>query len=92
MSCGVGRRCSLDPALLWLWRRLVATAPIQPLPWEPPYAARAAKEMAKRQKKKKKILISCVLLWLQTDSLPVLSAYLYALAHSVLGLVFILFL
>ena len=21
MSCGVGRRCSLDPALLWLWPR-----------------------------------------------------------------------
>ena len=22
MSCGVGRRCGSDPALLWLWRRL----------------------------------------------------------------------
>jgi len=32
----------LDPALLWLWRRPVATAPIQPLAWEPPYAAGAA--------------------------------------------------
>ena len=38
MSCGVGRRCGLDPALLWLWRRLAATAPIRPLAWEPPYA------------------------------------------------------
>ena len=29
MSCGVGRRCSLDLAnlvLLWLWHRLAATA------------------------------------------------------------------
>ena len=26
-----------DPALLWLWRRLAATALIQPLAWEPPY-------------------------------------------------------
>ena len=28
MSCGVGCRCGLDPLLLWLWHRLVATAPI----------------------------------------------------------------
>ena len=41
-------------ALLWLWRRLVAIAPIRPLAWEPPYAAGAAPEMAERQKKKKK--------------------------------------
>ena len=39
-----------DPALLWLWRRPAATAPIQPLPWETPYAAGAA---LKRQKEKK---------------------------------------
>ena len=36
-----------DPALLWLWRRSVATAPTRPLAWKPPYAARAAQEMAK---------------------------------------------
>ena len=36
MSCGVGRRRGSDPELLWLWRRLAATAPIQPLAWEPP--------------------------------------------------------
>ena len=52
MSCGVGRRRGSDPALLWLWHRLAATAPIGPLAWEPPYAAGAAQEMAKRQKKK----------------------------------------
>jgi len=52
MSCGVGHRCGLDPALLRLWCRLVATAPIQPLAWEPPYAMGSAQEMAKRQKKK----------------------------------------
>ena len=54
MSCGVGRRHGSDPMLLWLWHRLAATAPIRPLAWEPPYAARVAQEMAKRQKKKKK--------------------------------------
>jgi len=53
VSCGVGCRCGLDPALLWLWRRLAATAPIRPLDWERAYAAGAALEMAKRQKKKK---------------------------------------
>ena len=53
MSCGVGCGCSSDPELLWLWCRLVATAPIGPLAWEPPYAVGAAQEMAKRQKKEK---------------------------------------
>ena len=47
MSFRVGHRCSSDPALLWLWRRLVATAPILPLAWEPPYATGVA---LKRQK------------------------------------------
>ena len=52
MSCGVGCRLGSDPALLWLWRRLAATAPIGPLAWEAPYAAGAAQEMAKKKKKK----------------------------------------
>ena len=38
MSCGVGHRRGLDLVLLWLWRRLEATALIRPLAWEPPYA------------------------------------------------------
>ena len=50
MSCGVGRRHSSDLALLWLWHRLAAAAPIRPLAWEPPYAVGAAQEKAKRQK------------------------------------------
>ena len=61
MSCGAGGRHGSDPALLWLWRRPVATAPIQPLAWEPPYAAGAAQEIAtttttkdERQKKRQK--------------------------------------
>ena len=53
MSCGVGCRHSSDPTLLWLWCRPVATAPIGPLAWEPPYAAGAAQEIPKRPKKKK---------------------------------------
>ena len=51
--CGVGCRRGWDPELLWLWRRLAATAPIRPLAWEPPYATGVALEKAKRQKKKK---------------------------------------
>ena len=39
---------------LWLWRRPVATAPIQPLPWEPPYAVAVALKRQKEKKKKKK--------------------------------------
>ena len=31
MSCGVGCRRGSDPALVWLWRRLAATAPIGPV-------------------------------------------------------------
>ena len=49
MSCGVGQRHGLDPALLWLRCRPAATAVIPPLPWELPYAAGVA---LKRQKKK----------------------------------------
>ena len=51
MSCGVGQRSGFDLLLLWLWRRLVAIAPIRPLAWEPPYAMGAALE--KGQKKKR---------------------------------------
>ena len=42
MSCGVGHTCGLDPILLWLWGKLAATALIQPLALELPYAMGAA--------------------------------------------------
>ena len=41
-SCGVGPRHSLDLALLWLWCRPAAAAPIRPLAWELQYAGGAA--------------------------------------------------
>ena len=50
MNCGVGRRHNSDLAWLWLWHRPAATAPIQPLAWEPPHATGVA---LKRPKKKK---------------------------------------
>ena len=49
MSCGVGGKCGLDPALLWMWCRLESTALIQPLAWELAFAMGVALE---RQKKK----------------------------------------
>ena len=46
-----------DPVWLWLWCRLAAAAPIQPLAWELPYAMRVAlkSKQAKKKKKKKKV-------------------------------------
>ena len=44
-----GHRRSSDLALLWLWRRLTAVAPIQPLVWELSYAAGTT--LKKRRKK-----------------------------------------
>ena len=53
--------CSSDmaqiPALLWLWCRLVAAAPIRPLAWEPPYATSVAPKSKNRKEKKKKPLL-----------------------------------
>ena len=51
MSCGVHHRLSSDPALLWLWCRPAAVAPIQSLAHRKlTYAMSAA---LKRQKKEK---------------------------------------
>ena len=44
MSWGVGCRCGLDLAQLWLWCRLAAVAPTRALAWEPPYAAVKSKK------------------------------------------------
>ena len=54
MNSDVGHRHSSD--LAWLWQRPVATAPIGPLAWEPPYAVGAVlirekeKEMARSKR------------------------------------------
>ena len=49
VSCGVGPRHSLDPALLWLWCRQAAIALIPPLAWE---LLCAMVEALKRKEKK----------------------------------------
>ena len=47
----MGCRNSLDPALLWLWCRPAAVAPVRPLAWEPPFAMGVALKRQKDQKK-----------------------------------------
>ena len=68
MRCGVGHKCSSDLMWLWLWHRPAATAPIQPLVWEPPYTMGAA---LKRKTKNTNINL-CPLrdLPLTTNALP----------------------
>ena len=50
----VGHRHSLNPALLWLWSRLAAAAPMQPLAWESPSTVGAVLKSKKKGKKEKK--------------------------------------
>ena len=47
----VGQGCGLDLALLWLWYRPEATAPIRPLAWEPLYASGVALKKTKDRNK-----------------------------------------
>ena len=54
MTCGVGCKRGLDPALLWLWCRLAAAAPIRPLAWERPCATGVA-----LKRLKKKVHLNC---------------------------------
>ena len=51
MSCGVGLRHVSDLALLWLWHKPAAVAPIRPLVWEPPYALGVALKSQKQTNK-----------------------------------------
>ena len=52
-----------DLVLLWLWCRPVATAPIQPLAWEPPYVVGVALKGQKYQNKNKNKKKRMILKW-----------------------------
>ena len=52
---GIGCRFSSDQELLWLWCRLAAAAPIQPLAWKLPYAMGTA---IKRKKNARSLSIT----------------------------------
>ena len=54
MKCCIGHRNGSDLALLWLWHRPAATAPIRTLAWEHQYAMGTASKRPKKKKKKKK--------------------------------------
>ena len=81
MSCGVGRRRGSDPALLWLWRRLEATAPIGPLAWEPAYAAGVALEKTKK-KKLMYILFGLAIPYLEIDPTVMLTLITNAVLYK----------
>ena len=68
MSCGVGRRCSSDTTLPWLWRRLAAVALIRTLAWEPPYAAGTALKSRKNKQKTSEHLFLNALIYFDTYS------------------------
>ena len=54
----------------------VATAPIRPLAWEPPYAEGAAQEKAKRQKKEEEEVLSLELVFItHFEHLPHAKSY-----------------
>ena len=50
MSCGVGRKPSLDLMLLWM---LAAITLIRPLAWEPPHAMGVGLKTPKNKRRKK---------------------------------------
>ena len=64
MSCSIGRRRGSDLALLWLWCRPAAVAPIRPLAWEPPCAKGVAIKSKKKKKVLDRILLKNLLFWL----------------------------
>ena len=55
VSCGVGRICGSDLALLWLWLWPAAVALIRPLAWEPSYARGATLKAKKKDVKSHKM-------------------------------------
>ena len=85
MSCGVGHRLGSDLELLWLWRRLVAAAPVGPLAWEPPYAVVVA---LKRQTNKNNRIFLLRWLWSQVRHCEYGLEHSLARAQLVLGFVF----
>ena len=82
MRCGVGRRHSSGPVLLWLWCRLAATAPIQSKAWEPPYAASAALKKKKKKRKEKQFIYNVVLVSGVQQSNSIMCVCVYSFSES----------
>ena len=85
ISCGVGGRHSWDLALLWLWCRPVATALIEPLAWEPPYAVDAALKRPKKEGKNTYIINKSSIVLQINDvnfKISILKMYSYPFSQS----------
>ena len=63
MRCGVGHRFGSNLALLGLWHKPAAVAPIGPLAWEPPYALSGIHFVLIEDQKVNK----CLLYWILED-------------------------
>ena len=63
MSCSVHGRGGSDLALLWLWHRLAAPAPIRPVVWQLPYGMGTALKRPKKKKKERKKTIKKGVVW-----------------------------
>ena len=57
VSCGIVRRCGLDPMFLWLWCRSAAALPMRALAWEPPCTMGVALKRQIKNKKSRVILL-----------------------------------
>ena len=66
--CGVGCRCSSDLALLWLWCRPAAAAPIWPLAWKLPCAAGVAFKKKRRRRKEKRKKMPIIYMMISKDN------------------------
>ena len=86
MSCGVVCRRGTDLALLCLWYRRVATAPIWPVAWELPYAVGMALKRPKKKKSLKFLKKITEISKKQKLNLPCTSNYLHSV-YIVLGII-----
>ena len=71
VSYGVDRRRGSDLALLWLWQRLAAAAPIRPLGWELLCAVGVALKRNKQTNKQKtvktvKFMLNIIIIFLKS--------------------------
>ena len=55
MKRRASHRHSSDPVLLWLWHKLAAIPPIQPLAWELTYAIYVALKKKKKRERERKV-------------------------------------
>ena len=72
MNCGTGHRHGSDPVLLWLWHRLAAIAPVQPLAWKLRYIVGVALK-GKKKFKNAYLGVPAVAQWVKDPVLPQLT-------------------